>query len=229
MSDKQPIVGKEGEILVFIISHDAVCADCGETLAGGMIRPHGEGVLCMDCADLGHLEFLPRGNTAVTRRAGKHSKLKAIVLKWSRRRKRYERQGILAEAEAIDRAERECEADAPERQRRQEREAQRREKLDTVFIDQFAAAVRKMFPGCPAGDEKQIAGHACEKHSGRVGRSAAAKELDDRAVRLAVIAHIRHVHTKYDDYLLRGIGRDEARDMIRREIDRVLERWERAR
>jgi hypothetical protein len=54
------------------------------------------------CADLDHLEFLPSGDAAVTRRASKYSKLKAVVLQWSRTRQRYERQGILVETEAIE-------------------------------------------------------------------------------------------------------------------------------
>jgi len=34
---------------------------------------------------------------------------------------------------------------------------------------------------------------------GRGGRSAAAKSFDEEAVRLAVIAHIRHRETDYDE------------------------------
>jgi hypothetical protein len=70
------------------------------------------------CADLDHLEFLPSGDAAVTRRASKYSKLKAVVLQWSRTRQRYERQGIPVETEAIEQAEKECLADADQRQRK---------------------------------------------------------------------------------------------------------------
>ena len=77
----------------------------------------------MACADLDHLIFLPSGNTALTRRARKHSNLSAVVLKWSRARKRYERQGLLVEEQAIKRAEAECLADDEVRARRGEREA----------------------------------------------------------------------------------------------------------
>jgi hypothetical protein len=45
------------------------------------------------------------GDAALTRRAGKHSKLSAVVLKWSRARKRYERQGLLVEETVLQRAE----------------------------------------------------------------------------------------------------------------------------
>ena len=39
-----------------------------------------------------------------------------------------------------------------------------------------------------------MAKHACEKYSGRVGRSAAAKSFDATAIDLAVKAHVRHTH-----------------------------------
>ena len=68
--------------------------------------------MCLACADMEHLVFLPSGDAAVTRRAKKHSTLSAVVLKWNRARKRYERQGLLVESEALEQAEKECLADA---------------------------------------------------------------------------------------------------------------------
>ena len=59
------------------------------------------GALCLACADLDHLVFLPAGDAAVTRRARKCSALAAVVLKWSQARKRYERQGLLVEPQAL--------------------------------------------------------------------------------------------------------------------------------
>jgi hypothetical protein len=70
-----------------------------------------------------------------------------------------------------------------------------------------------------------IAEHACQKYSGRVGRSAAAKQLDEEAVRLAVIAHIRHTETDYDTLLASGHERWLARAQVEAAIDRVLMRW----
>ena len=58
-----------------------------------------------------------------------------------------------------------------------------------------------------------------------MGRSAAAKALDEEAVRLAVTAHVRHAETNYDDLLLKGIDRREAREMIYSKVTRLLERW----
>lgn len=73
-----------------------------------------------------HLIFLPSGEAALTRRVGKYSTLSAVLLKWSRARKRSERQGLLVEEDALERAEQEWLADAEVRARRREREAERR-------------------------------------------------------------------------------------------------------
>ena len=108
---------KKGEILVFLVRRKTKCAECGEELfRGSMITlSQDKGALCLVCADLDHLEYLPRGDAALTRRATKYSNLKAVVLQWSRTRNKYERQGILLETDAIIRAEAECAADAIQR------------------------------------------------------------------------------------------------------------------
>jgi hypothetical protein len=59
-----------------------------------------------------------------------------------------------------------------------------------------------------------------------VGRSAAAKALDEQAVRLAVIAHVRHAETDYDALLAQGYERSEARAQVRDAVARILARWE---
>ncbi len=89
---------------------------------------------CLSCADLDHLLFLPSGDAALTRRAGKYSTLSTVVLKWSRARKRYKRQGLLVEEFALQRAEQECLADEDARARSREREAQRRAELDQEYV-----------------------------------------------------------------------------------------------
>src|SRR6201998_2035752 len=109
----------------------------------------GGGPVCVDCADLGHLIFLPSGDAALTRRAKRISGLSAVVVRWSRTRNRYERQGILAEANAIERAEPQCLSDTEARAHRRERDQARRASEDVRFQAQFAAAIRSLFPGCP--------------------------------------------------------------------------------
>lgn len=71
----------------------------------------------------------------------------------------------------------------------------------------------------------EIAEHACLKFSGRVGRTASAKALDDRSVRLAVQAYVRHRETGYDSLLMRGHERRDARDAVRDEVERIIEGW----
>jgi len=161
----------------------------------------------------------------LTRRSSKHSRLKAVVLQWSRSRKRYERQGILAETEAIQQAEVECLADADQRQRQAVRRATREAQLDRDFVRAFGKAILEQFPGCPIKEATRIAEHACRKYSGRVGRSAEAKRFDPEAVRLATCAAVRHRFTNYDDLLLGGMERYEARSVVASAVERKLREW----
>ena len=151
------------------------CTSCGNT--GDLLFMEDAGPLCLDCSDLGHLVFLPSGDAALTRRAKKASQLSAVVVRWSRSRKRYERQGILAEAEAIERAEIECLSDAEVRARRRERDQARRADEDVSLAAELAAAIRALFPGCPVGRAEAIARYAATRGSGRIGRSAAGRAL----------------------------------------------------
>ncbi len=216
------------ELKIFISNRESTCDECGENLGSKawIVLAGEKGALCLTCADLDHLLFLPSGDAALTRRARKYSTLSAVVLQWSRARKRYERQGLLVETQGLEKAEEECLADSEVRELRKEREATRREALDRQYVDQFAARVRELFPGCPTRREQEIAEHACLKYSGRVGRSASAKTLDEVAVRLAVIAHARHWETKYDEFLAKGYDRWEARASVEEAVRRVLKRWE---
>jgi hypothetical protein len=93
------------DLTVFIARRDVTCGECGETLGrhAWITLDRERGALCLACADLDHLVFLPAGNTALTRRAKKHSTLSAVVLEWSRTRERYERQGLLVEEGALAR------------------------------------------------------------------------------------------------------------------------------
>jgi hypothetical protein len=59
-----------------------------------------------------------------------------------------------------------------------------------------------------------------------VGRSEAAKRFDEESITLAVVAHVRHTKTAYDDLLMRGMDRHDARTLVREKIDRVLEQWQ---
>jgi hypothetical protein len=181
----------------------------------------------MACAELDHLVFLGAGDAALTRRARAASGLSAVVVRFSRARKRYERQGVVVEEEALADAEQRCLADAEVRARRRERDAARRAAEDMGLAERFGERIVALFPGCPADRAQGIARHAALRGSGRVGRSAAGRALDDGAVTLAVIASVRHEDTPYDELLMAGVDRGEARHRIAEAVERVLDDWRR--
>jgi hypothetical protein len=215
------------EPIVFSILRASQCSECKTELHSGSFLTLEKGQpLCMTCADLDHLVFLPRGDTALTRRARKHSSLSVVVVKFSRARQRYERQGVLVEEAALDEAQEECFSDEEVRARRREREAERRQEEDQELVQEMAGKIRAFFPGCPPSEALAIARHTAVRGSGRVGRSASGRALDEGALRLAVIASIRHKHTHYDELLMRGLDRSEARWAVQDRIEEVLSSWE---
>lgn len=218
---------KKNDLVVFAVrSRDSKCSECGDDIGrGGFLRKEGYRGLCLDCADLGDLVFLGAGDPALTRRATKYSPLRAVVVEWSRSRKRYERQGILVTPEAIARAEGECLDDEEIRSRHQLAAAARREVIDASYVAKFAEKIREHYPNAPRALERDIAEHACRKYSGRVGRSAAAKEFDPGMIELAVRAHIRHALTSYDELLADGMDREDARREVRADVNRVADVW----
>ena len=214
---------KPPDLVVVMPVKDWVCARCAGS--GDLLTMDDAGPLCMTCADLDHLVFLGAGDAALTRRAKKASVLSAVVVRWSRSRKRYERQGILVEEPALEQAEQECLADEDARMRRRERDRERRADEDVEFQTRMAAELARLFPRCPPERAEAIARHTAMRGSGRVGRSAAGRALDEQAITLAVVASVRHQDTDYDSLLMSGVPRDLARDRIRPDIDRILASW----
>jgi hypothetical protein len=183
------------------------------------------GPVCLVCAELDHLVFLPSGDAALTRRARRGSCLSAVVVRFSRARGRYERQGVLVEQEALVKAEADCLTDEAARARRRERDAIRRVNDDLKLQQEMAAAISSLYPGCPAERASQIARHAATRGSGRVGRSADGRALKDHALDLAVTASIRHQDTPYDNLLMSGIDRHQARELVRDTVNSILDAW----
>jgi hypothetical protein len=220
-------LNKTPEIVVFIaVGKSRPCSECGAEIEPGTFSAVERGQpLCMRCADLDHLLFLPSGDATLTRRAKKLSSLSAVVVKFSRTRKRYERQGLLVTEAALDEAEAQCDADADERSVQRQRAARLRDIADEQLVAEMAAAICEQFPRCPADEAQRIAAHTAIRGSGRVGRSAAGRQLDSKAIQLAVIAHIRHEYTDYDELLMQGIERSDAREMIRAAVEKQLDRW----
>lgn len=215
------------EIVVFEILRDSQCSQCKSELPrGSFLLMEARQPLCMNCADLDHLVFLPSGDTALTRRAKKHSSLSAVVVRFSRARKRYERQGILVQEAALAQAEEECFSDEDLRARRRQQDALRRQEEDEDLAERMAQRIRQLYPGCPAREAQAIARHTAVRGSGRVGRSAAGRALDEEALRLAVTAFVRHNHTDYDELMMQGVDRASARNEVREQIEQRLSDWE---
>jgi hypothetical protein len=68
------------------------------------------GPACLQCVGLDDLEFLSAGDALLTRRVRAKSARHAVVVRFSRTRRRYERQGLLVEPQALAEAQRELAA-----------------------------------------------------------------------------------------------------------------------
>jgi hypothetical protein len=214
------------DLVVFDILRDSECAECRKRLlARDFLFMEDGRPLCLTCADLDHLAYLPRGDTALTRRARKYSSLSAVVVRFSRARKRYERQGILVEEAALDRADEECHADAADRLAKREKASRRRIEQDRDLAARMTESILALYPGCPPAEAQAIAAHTSRRGSGRVGRTAAGRALETEALGAAVIAAVRHRHTRYDQLLMHGYSRRDARDAVHDAINHVLQRW----
>jgi hypothetical protein len=214
---------KPPDLVVITPVKEWTCSACGGT--GGLLIMDESGPLCMACAEMDHLVFLPSGDAALSRRAKRASRLSAVVVRFSRARGRYERQGILVEEDALHQAEAECLADEEARARRRERDSARRSEEDLELQARMAAKIAQLFPGCPAQRAEAIVRHAAERGSGRVGRSAAGRALAADALELAVAASVRHHDTDYDDLLMSGMARSDARNQVRAEVTRIIDSW----
>jgi hypothetical protein len=94
------------ELVVYSIVRESQCSKCCIALSPGAFLLMEKGVpLCLACSKMNHLVFLPAGDAGITRRAKQSSSLWAVVVRFSRHRKRYERQGLLVEKSAAEAAE----------------------------------------------------------------------------------------------------------------------------
>jgi hypothetical protein len=219
---------KPPQPVVFQILRESECSECGVELPkDSFLLMEANQPLCLACARLDDLGYLPAGDVALTRRATKYSGRVAVVVRFSRSRGRYERQGILVDKAALERAEQECTADADERARARAQGAARRLEQDRELVARMAQRIATLFPGCPPNEVKAIAEHTALRGSGRVGRTEAGRNLDERALTAAVVAAVRHNHTNYDELLAHGMDRDTARPRVAAHVDEILSRWRR--
>jgi hypothetical protein len=212
--------------VVFEILRDSACSECGAELArGSFLVMEAEQPLCLPCARLDDLQYLPAGDTALTRRSSPYSERTAVVVRFSRSRGRYERQGILVEQSALEKAEQESSEDAGERAKARAASAARRREQDRELIARMTVEIGKLFPRCPPREAGAIAAHTATRNSGRVGRTAAGRNLDEGALTAAVTAAVRHRHTEYDAMLAAGGDRLLARQQIADQVQAILAAW----
>ena len=212
--------------VVFSVLRDSECSECGAEIgSGSFLLMEAEQPLCLPCARLGDLEYLAAGDTALTRRATKYGERTAVVVRFSRSRGRYERQGVLVEKAALEKAEKECAGDAGDRAKARTAAAGQREKQDYALVEQWTARIGGLFPRCPPAEAAAIAGHAAVRGSGRVGRTAAGRQLEEQAIAAAVAAAVRHRHTDYDELLASGVDRTAARVRVAEKVRETLAVW----
>jgi hypothetical protein len=86
-------------VVVQPLNREWKCHRCGTT--GDLLMMEDPGPACLRCVGLADLAFLPAGDARLSRRAKANSTRFAVVVRFSRTRRRYERQGLLVEPSAL--------------------------------------------------------------------------------------------------------------------------------
>jgi len=87
-------------VVIQPLDADWTCHRCGGT--GSLLMMENGGPACLRCVGLDDLDFLPAGDASLTRQAKAKSTRYAVVVRFSRSRRRYERQGLLIERQSVD-------------------------------------------------------------------------------------------------------------------------------
>jgi len=161
-------------------------------------------------------EFLPRGDAYVTRRVkkGPHWMLKG---RFNKRGGYTPVLGVYAPAEAIAAARVLAEQTEKRRAPVRQRSRARRDLAEERYREEFEQACLRFLNFAPEHAELacsiacQAAERACEKRSGRVGRTS--RLTLEQKVELAVRACIRHAHTDYEQYLVAELPEMEYREV----------------
>jgi hypothetical protein len=95
-------------VVIQPLNREWTCHRCGAS--GDLLIMENAGPACLGCVGLDDLEFLPAGDALLSRRAKAKSTRCAVVVRFSRSRRRYERQGLLVEPPALVDAQRDLEA-----------------------------------------------------------------------------------------------------------------------
>lgn len=171
-------------------------------------------------------DFLPSGDSALTRRVrrGPHW----VVLE--KRDEHSETRGTYAPLASICAAYEALGGRNGVVKRRKSKSAGQ-EKREALVSQALRETIMSLYPKIPQQDLKVVL--ETSRASGHVARSAIlyfASEADRTAslksvAQLATRAHIRHVHTRYEELLSEGVERDTARSEILIDVDDVEESW----
>jgi hypothetical protein len=108
--DDKPAAKKKNT--VYLLARASRCHHCDKKLVRGDLvklenKDDDREALCKSCAQLDSFVLVLKGRGQVTRLATKYSTISYVVLQWDETWKSYNRIGILAEPEAVERAEKE--------------------------------------------------------------------------------------------------------------------------
>jgi hypothetical protein len=95
------VMDQPPDLVVVAPLNEWTCAGCSTT-GNDLLLMQDDEPHCLRCVQLDHLVFLPAGDAKRTRQAHRASRLTAVVVRFSRTRKRYERQGLLVEPDALE-------------------------------------------------------------------------------------------------------------------------------
>lgn len=158
--------------------------------------------------------FLPKGNSYKTlhcRKATRKASRKLYIVK-----KQKKPIGIRVPAFILDKVHEQAQSTLAARQ------AATAER-DNAEQAKIAAEMNELFPQMPENDRERVLKYGFQKYSGRVGRSTTLP-LYEKVIR-AVVAHIRHNHTLYENLLLIGSGRSAARRETYDSIHQTMRNW----
>ena len=83
---------------------------------------------------------------------------------------------------------------------------------------EIGKSLRRLVPMIPFNEAEEVKQLAGQRHMRTLPASV--------AVWLSLVAHVRHVHTDYDQLLDEGYDRDAARHFVMDEINDMLQRWQ---
>jgi len=99
-------------VVILPLHADWTCHRCGGS--GDFLIMESAGPACLRCVGLDDLEFLSAGDALLTRRAKARSPRHAVVVRFSKNRRRYERQGLLVQPQALRDAQRQLDEERRE-------------------------------------------------------------------------------------------------------------------